>query len=72
MANLLEKVGILISANLHWLANQALEANSLAVVDEYIRRVEDNIDALEDATATIGGRAVPANGQASGGIPDLS
>jgi len=57
MANLLEKVGILISANLHWLANQALEANSLAVVDEYIRRVEDNIEALEDATATVGGEA---------------
>jgi phage shock protein A len=57
MASLLEKVGILISANLHWMVNQALEANSVAVVDEYIRRVEDNIEAVEDAAATVGGEA---------------
>jgi phage shock protein A len=57
MASLLEKVGILISANLHWMANQALQANSMAVVDEYIRRVEDNLEALEDAAATVGGEA---------------
>ena len=57
MASLLEKVSILISANLHWMVNQALEANSLAVVDEYIRRVEDNLEALEDAAATVGGEA---------------
>ncbi len=57
MASLLEKVGILISANLHYMMNQALQANSLAVVDEYIRRVEDNLEALEDAAATVGGEA---------------
>ncbi len=57
MASLLEKVGILISANLHYMVNQALQANSLAVVDEYIRRVEDNLEALEDAAATVGGEA---------------
>ena len=57
MASLLEKVGLLISANLHWMANQALQANSMAVVDEYIRRVEDNLEALEDAAATVGGEA---------------
>lgn len=57
MASLLEKVGVLISANLHWMINQALQANSMAVVDEYIRRVEDNIEALEDAAATVGGEA---------------
>ncbi|MCO6453449.1 MAG: PspA/IM30 family protein [Caldilineales bacterium] len=57
MASLLEKVGTLISANLHWMVNQALQANSLAVVDEYIRRVEDNLEALEDAAATVGGEA---------------
>ncbi len=57
MASLLEKVGVLISANLHWMVNQALEANSVAVVDEYIRRVEDNIEAVEDAAATVGGEA---------------
>lgn len=57
MASLLEKVGVLISANMHWMVNQALEANSVAVVDEYIRRVEDNIEAVEDAAATVGGEA---------------
>jgi phage shock protein A len=57
MTSLLEKVGILISANLHYMVNQALQANSLAVVDEYIRRVEDNLEALEDAAATVGGEA---------------
>lgn len=57
MASLLEKVGILISANLHYMVNQALEANSIAVVDEYIRRVENNIEAVEDAAATVGGEA---------------
>lgn len=55
MASLLERVGILISANLHALVTQAMKANSLAVVDEYIRRVEDNLEALEDAAATVGG-----------------
>lgn len=57
MASILEKVSVLISANLHWMVNQALEANSVAVVDEYIRRVEDNIEAVEDAAATVGGEA---------------
>ena len=57
MAGLLERVGTLISANLNWLVSQALKANSMAVVDEYIRKVEDNLEALEDAAATVGGEA---------------
>ena len=56
MASLLERVGILISANLHALVTSAMKANSMAVVDEYIRRVEDNLEALEDAAATVGGQ----------------
>ncbi|HIC90147.1 MAG TPA: hypothetical protein EYP04_12195, partial [Anaerolineae bacterium] len=55
--SLLEKVNTLISANLHYLVGKALKANSIAVVDEYIRRVEDNLEALEDAAATVGGEA---------------
>jgi phage shock protein A len=55
MASLLEKVSTLISANLHSLVDQALQANSLAVIDQYIRQVEDNLEDLEDAAATIGG-----------------
>jgi phage shock protein A len=45
----------LVSANLHALVDQALKANSLAVIDEYIRQVETNLSDLEDAAATVGG-----------------
>ncbi|MBC7235811.1 MAG: PspA/IM30 family protein [Chloroflexi bacterium] len=57
MASLLERVGTLISANLNYLVSKALKANSIAVLDEYIRKVEDNLEALEDAAATVGGEA---------------
>ena len=57
MASLLERVNTLISANINWLVSKALKANSMAVVDEYIRKVEDNLEALEDAAATVGGEA---------------
>jgi phage shock protein A len=56
MASLLDKVAILIKANLHYLVDQALKQNSLAVIDQYIREVEDNLDKLEDAAATVGGQ----------------
>ena len=55
MATLLEKVSTLISANLHALVDEALKTNSVAVIDQYIRQVEDNLENLEDAAATIGG-----------------
>jgi phage shock protein A len=55
MASLLEKVSTLISANLHAMVDQALKSNSLAVIDEYIRQVENNLADLEDAAATVGG-----------------
>jgi len=55
MASLLEKVSTLISANLHALVDSALRANSVAVMDEYIRQAENNLEALEDAAATVGG-----------------
>jgi phage shock protein A len=54
MATLLEKVSILISANLHALVDQALKTNNLAVIDQYIRQVEDQLEDLEDAATTIG------------------
>jgi phage shock protein A len=56
MASLLEKVSTLIKANLHYLVDQALKQNSLAVIDQYIREVEDNLEKLEDAAATVGGQ----------------
>jgi phage shock protein A len=55
MASLLEKVSTLISANLHHIIDQALKSNSPAVIDQYIRQVENNLADLEDAAATIGG-----------------
>lgn len=55
MATLLEKVSTLISANLHALVDQALKSNSMAVIDQYIRQVEDHLENLEDAAATVGG-----------------
>jgi phage shock protein A len=56
MATLLEKVRTLISANLHAIVDAALRSNSIAVVDQYIRQIEDNLEDLEDATATVGGQ----------------
>ncbi len=55
MASLLEKVGTLISANLHALVDQALKSNSLAVIDQYVRQVDNNLEALTEAAATVGG-----------------
>jgi len=55
MASLLEKVGTLIRANLHSLVDEALKKNSVAVLDEYIRQAENNLEDLEDAAATVGG-----------------
>jgi len=56
MASLIDKVQTLIKANLHALVDSALQANSMAVIDQYIRDVENNLDALEDAAATVGGQ----------------
>jgi len=55
MATLLEKVQTLISANLHEMVDKALETNSVAVMKQYIRDAEKNLDELEDAAATVGG-----------------
>lgn len=55
MTSLMKKVQILISANLHAMVDSALKANSLAVFDQYVREVEDNLENLKDAVATVGG-----------------
>jgi phage shock protein A len=57
MASLFEKVSVLISANLHAMVDQALKSNSMAVIDQYVRQVEENLEDLEDAAATVGGEA---------------
>lgn len=56
MATIVEKAQTLISANLHAMLDKALKANSLAVLDEYIRQSQNNLDDLEDAAATVGGQ----------------
>ncbi|HEX9115865.1 MAG TPA: PspA/IM30 family protein [Anaerolineae bacterium] len=55
MASLIEKVQLLISANLHSMVDQALKQNSIAVIEAYIREVEHNLEDLTDAVATVGG-----------------
>jgi phage shock protein A len=55
MATLLEKTQTLIQANLHAMVDRALETNSVAVMRQYIRDAEKNLDDLERAAATIGG-----------------
>lgn len=55
MTSLMKKVQILISANLHAMVDSALKTNSLAVFDQYVREVEDNLENLKDAVATVGG-----------------
>jgi phage shock protein A len=55
MPSLLQKINTLLSANVHALVDSALEANSVKVMDEYIRQAERNLDALDDQAATIGG-----------------
>ncbi len=55
MATILEKVQTLIQANLHEMVDNALETSSVAVMKQYIRDAEDNLDELEDAAATVGG-----------------
>ncbi len=55
MPSLFEKINTLISANLHGLVDKALEANSVKVLDEYIRQAERNLEELEESAATVGG-----------------
>lgn len=55
MASLLEKVSTLISANLHYMVDQALKTNSVAVIDQYVRQVESNLEDLEEAASAVGG-----------------
>ncbi len=54
--SIFQKVQTLISANLHSMVDRALDANSVAVLDEYIRQAEGNLDDLEDALVTVKGQ----------------
>jgi phage shock protein A len=50
-----QKLRTLISANLHYLADRVLESRSLAVLDEYIRNMTDQMRELHAAIATVAG-----------------
>ena len=53
MAGFLENVGLLISASLNEMVENALKAKSPAVLGEYIRRAQDNLDKLDETIAQI-------------------
>lgn len=55
MPTLFEKINTLFSANLHAIVDRALQENSVAVMDEYIRQAEKNLDDLQESAATVGG-----------------
>jgi phage shock protein A len=53
MASLLQKLRTLFKANLHDLADKALEKNSLAVYDQYIRQAEQEIQQFRTTITPI-------------------
>jgi phage shock protein A len=57
MASILQKISVLISATLHSIVDRALQQNSVAVFDEYIRQAQSSMamlnDALIDLKATV-------------------
>jgi phage shock protein A len=55
MVTLMEEVEALISANVRSLVDSAVQANSLAGLDHYLRQVEDYSEAVHEAETTVGG-----------------
>jgi len=55
MASLVQKFRTLISANLHFLVDKALQSQSLAVLDEYIRKMAIQMRQLYDAIERVAG-----------------
>lgn len=53
MASLFQKLRTLFRANLHDLADKAIEKNSLAVYDEYIRRAEREVEQFRKTIAPM-------------------
>ena len=53
MASLVQKFRTLISANLHALVDKALQSQSLAVLDQYIREMTAQMRELHDAIETV-------------------
>ena len=55
MASLVQKFRTLISANLHYLVDKALESQSLSVLDEYIRKMTQQMRELYAAIEAVAG-----------------
>ncbi|MBN1642966.1 MAG: PspA/IM30 family protein [Anaerolineae bacterium] len=55
MASLVQKFRTLISANLHYLVDQALQSQSLSVIDVYIRKMTEQMRELHAAIETVAG-----------------
>ena len=55
MASLVQKFRTLISANLHFLVDKALQSQSLSVLDEYIRKMTQQMRELYAAIETVAG-----------------
>jgi phage shock protein A len=55
MASLVQKFRTLISANLHFLVDKALQSQSLSVIDVYIRKMTDQMRELYASIETVAG-----------------
>ncbi len=55
MASLVQKFRTLISANLHFLVDKALQSQSLAVLDEYIRKMTEQMRELYASIEKVAG-----------------
>jgi phage shock protein A len=55
MASLVQKFRTLISANLHFLVDKALQSQSLAVIDDYIRKMTEQMRELHASIVTVAG-----------------
>ncbi len=55
MASLVQKFRTLISANLHFLVDKALQSQSLAVIDEYIRKMNQQMRELYASIEAVAG-----------------
>jgi phage shock protein A len=55
--SIFDRVGLLIAANVNSLINKALGANSVAVFDEYVNRMNGTLDALQTAEGVERGRS---------------
>ncbi len=53
MASLFQKIRTLFKANLHDIADKAVQKNDLAIYDQYIRDAEQEIDAFKDGSAPM-------------------